>query len=120
MVTFSRCRIHERTISLRFLGITLIVPRLEISLYNDYITNQFETTFAHGGGGGVNFVVEVTLNSKEENSEDFCPNDVQEFCLWKLFLIKHTVLYIVHIQSHCIGRHLQYFYVIVTKICENV
>ncbi len=26
--------------------------RLEISLYNVYITNQFQTTFAGGGGGG--------------------------------------------------------------------
>jgi hypothetical protein len=29
-----------------------------------------------GGGGEVNPLVEVTVNSKEENSEDFCPNYV--------------------------------------------
>jgi hypothetical protein len=44
-------RIHERTISLRFLGIILRVLRLEASVYNAYITNQFQTTFSQGGGG---------------------------------------------------------------------
>jgi hypothetical protein len=42
------------------------------------------------------------VNSKEENSEDFCPNYVQEFSLWPLlyilyfcvtFLILFTYLY---------------------------
>jgi hypothetical protein len=33
--------IHERTISLTFLGIILRVLRLEVSVYNVYITNQF-------------------------------------------------------------------------------
>jgi hypothetical protein len=37
--------------TLRFLGIILRVPRLEVSVYNVYITNQFQTTFAQGGGG---------------------------------------------------------------------
>ncbi len=32
-------------------------------------------------GGGVNPLVEVTENSKKENSGDFCPNYVQEFGL---------------------------------------
>jgi hypothetical protein len=32
-----------------------------------------------GGGGGVNPLVEVTVNSKEKNSQDFCPIYVQEF-----------------------------------------
>jgi hypothetical protein len=45
-----RSRIHERTISLRFLGIILRVLRLEVSVYNAYITNQFQTTFSRGGG----------------------------------------------------------------------
>ncbi len=36
------------------------VPRLEVSVYNVYITNL--------GGGGVNLFVELTVNSKEENS----------------------------------------------------
>ncbi len=47
-----RSRIHERKISLSFLGL-----RREVSAYNVYIKNQFHTTFAQGGGGGViNFV----------------------------------------------------------------
>ncbi len=46
-------RIHERTFSLRFLGIILRVLRLEVSVYNVYISNQFQTTFAQGGGGGI-------------------------------------------------------------------
>ncbi len=37
-----------------------------------------------GRGGGVKSVVEVTVNSKEENSKDFCPNYAQEFGLWWL------------------------------------
>ncbi len=45
-------QIHERTILLRFLGIILTVFRLEVSVFNVYITNQFHTTFARGGGGG--------------------------------------------------------------------
>ncbi len=39
-------RIHEHTISLRFVGIILRILRLEVSVYNVYITNQFQTTFA--------------------------------------------------------------------------
>jgi hypothetical protein len=38
-------------ISLRFLGILLRVLRLEVSVYNVYITNQFQTTFAQEGMG---------------------------------------------------------------------
>ncbi len=52
----SRCRIHERTISFRFLGIILRVLRLEVSIYNVYITNQFQT-----------LLFKATVNSKEEN-----------------------------------------------------
>ena len=37
-------RIHERTISLRFLDIHNLVLRLEVSIYNVYITNQFQST----------------------------------------------------------------------------
>jgi hypothetical protein len=48
----SRSQIHERTISLKFLGIILRVLRLEVSVYNVYITNQFKTTFSRWGGGG--------------------------------------------------------------------
>ncbi len=48
----TRSRIHERTISSRFLGTILRVLRLEVSVYNVYITNQSQNTFARGGGGG--------------------------------------------------------------------
>jgi hypothetical protein len=47
-----QCRIHEQTILLRFLGKILRILRLEASVYNVYITNQFQATFALGGGGG--------------------------------------------------------------------
>jgi hypothetical protein len=50
--TETRSRIHERTISLRFLGIILSVLRLEVSVYNVYIIQtRFQTTFAWRGGG---------------------------------------------------------------------
>jgi hypothetical protein len=44
-------RIHERTISLRFLVKILRVFRLEVFVYNVYITNQFQTTFEKKGWG---------------------------------------------------------------------
>jgi hypothetical protein len=80
-------RIHERTTSLSFLGIILRVLGREDSLYNVYITDQFQTIFARRGGEvGVklNPLVEVTVNSNE-----FCPNYVQEYGLktaWNYFL----------------------------------
>jgi hypothetical protein len=43
--------------------------------------------YGGGGEGGVKFVAEVTVNSKEENSEDFCPRYVQEFGLRALYFI---------------------------------
>jgi hypothetical protein len=69
---------------LRFLGIILRVIRLEVSVYNVYITNQLQTTFVRevGGERGVKSVVEATVRSKEEHSQDFCPNNVHEFGLW--------------------------------------
>jgi hypothetical protein len=45
-------QIHEQTIPLRFLGIILRVLRLEVSVYNFFITNQIQTSFTPGGGGG--------------------------------------------------------------------
>jgi hypothetical protein len=49
----SRSRIHEPIILLRFLGKILRVLRLEVTVYNVYATNQFQTTFARGGRGEV-------------------------------------------------------------------
>ncbi len=58
------------------------VLRLEVYVYNVYITNQFQTTFAWVGAGGVIPFVEVTVNIKEKTlKKGFCPNDVQEFGL---------------------------------------
>ncbi len=56
-----------------FLGIILRALRLEGFIYNVYITNQFQTTFSKGGGGEESRIpesvtIEVTVNSKEENS----------------------------------------------------
>jgi hypothetical protein len=49
-----------------FLGIILRVVRLEVSVYNVYISNQFRTSFEPilllGGGG--NSSVKMTVNSK--------------------------------------------------------
>ncbi len=57
-------RIHEHTILLRFLSIILRFLRHEVSVYNVYITNQFQTCFARGG-----------------DSLDFFATYVQEFGL---------------------------------------
>ncbi len=58
----------NRTILLRFLGIILRVDRLEVSVYNVYITNQFQTTFLLKGGEGVKSLSrgDYEMNSKEE------------------------------------------------------
>jgi hypothetical protein len=48
-------RFHERKSSLRLMGIILRVLRLEVSVNNVYISNQFQTTFAQGGGGAKSF-----------------------------------------------------------------
>jgi hypothetical protein len=47
--TLSRSPIHEHKYLFSFLGIILRVLRLEVSINNVYITNQFQTTFAQGG-----------------------------------------------------------------------
>jgi hypothetical protein len=51
---------------------------LRFRAYSVYITNQFQTTFAPGGGEK-NLLVDVAVISKEENSQDFCFNYVKEF-----------------------------------------
>jgi hypothetical protein len=55
----TRNRIHERTISLRVLGIILRVLRLEVSVSNVDLTNNFKPLLLPRGGG-VNPLVEVT------------------------------------------------------------
>ncbi len=55
-----------------FLGIILRVLRLEVSVYNVYITNYIVLNhFRPTVGGYLNPLVEVTVNSKEENSKTF-------------------------------------------------
>jgi hypothetical protein len=90
----ARSRIHERTVLLRLLGIILRVPTLEFSAYNVYITNQFQTTVAQ--------VVDV--NSKEENSSDFCPNYFQEFGLRLRFFaaLDMAIHFLSSIYTGCI------------------
>ncbi len=80
---FPRSRIHERTVTSKFLGIILRVLRLEVSAYRVYITNQFQSTFAQGEEGSKFCYIEVTVSRKEKKSEDFCPSYVQEFGLWQ-------------------------------------
>jgi hypothetical protein len=56
----------------RFLGIILRVLRLEVSVCNVYITNQFQTTFAQEERGVKSAIRgDYEWNSKEENSLDF-------------------------------------------------
>ncbi len=62
-------RIHKCTISLSFLSKILRVLRLAVSVYILYIKDQFQATFAQGGGGVKSVsTVEVTVNRKEENT----------------------------------------------------
>jgi hypothetical protein len=89
----SGSRIHERTISLR-LGKILGVIRLEVSVYNVYIKNLFQTTVVQKG--------EVTVNSKEENSQDYRPNNVQKFGLRRR---KHNLFLSIRGSSFCIIFH---------------
>ncbi len=65
---YYRSRTQEHTISLQYLPFrawSWEFVRLDVSLYNVYIINQFQTTFGEGGGKLL----------------DFCPNYVQEFGL---------------------------------------
>ncbi len=79
---YSRNRIHERTISLRFLGIILKVLRLEVSLYNVYITKQFQSFFAQGVEGGKS-VGEVTARRK--TLETFVPISLKNSASGQIF-----------------------------------
>jgi hypothetical protein len=69
----SRSRIHERIILLRYMRKILSVLRVEF--YTIFtLQTSFKPILLEGGGGGL-------VDSKEENSQDFCPNYVQEFGL---------------------------------------
>jgi hypothetical protein len=49
------------------MDIILRFLRLEVSVYNVYITS-FKPLLLKGGGGGLSHLAEVTVSSKEENS----------------------------------------------------
>jgi hypothetical protein len=51
-----------------FPGIILRILRLEVSVYNVYLTNQCQTTFAQGGGSNI---CSRGDRSKEENFKIF-------------------------------------------------
>jgi hypothetical protein len=57
----------------------LKVLRHEVSICNVYIKTSFKPLLR--GGGGLNPLVKVTVNSKKENSGAYCHNYVQEFVL---------------------------------------
>ncbi len=80
-----RSRIHERTISLRFLGIILRVHSFEVSVYNVYNTKRYNLK-GDGGGGGRIPAIRGDCDCKEENPEDFCPNSVKKFGLRTVFV----------------------------------
>jgi hypothetical protein len=73
---------HEHTISLRILGIILRVLSLEVSVYNVYITNLFQTTFAQGGRGVIKSVSKGDCEYKGGKLLRLLSNYVQEFGLW--------------------------------------
>ncbi len=86
-----RSRIHERTVSLRFRG--KILKSWEFSdLRFPYtmltLQTSFKTTFARGDS-----FAEVTVNSNEENSYDFCPYYVQDFGLCKKKSSRYVCMY---------------------------
>ncbi len=67
----SGSRFHDRTLSLRVLGkiLRMRVLRLEVFVYCTLFTLQtsFKPLLPKGGKGEWNPLVEVTVNSKEEN-----------------------------------------------------
>jgi hypothetical protein len=59
-----------------------------------YITNQFQTTFAPGGGGVKSFS-RGDCEEQRGKLQDFCPNYVQEFSIWRRTTV-HTVPKPIH------------------------
>jgi hypothetical protein len=62
--------VHGRTtVFLKQNSLTISLRFMRFPVYNVYITNQFQNTFARGGGGGgVKTVSEVNMNRKEEKN----------------------------------------------------
>ncbi len=69
----TRSRIHERTISLRFLGIILRVLSLEVFVYNVYNTNQFQPTLLGGWGGEGKSVSRCVYIARKKILKTFVP-----------------------------------------------
>jgi hypothetical protein len=82
---FSRSRIHELKILLRFLDIILRVLRLEVSVYNFFTLQTSFTPLFSMEEWELNPLVKVTVNSKEEKLLILFPNYVQEFVLRNSF-----------------------------------
>ncbi len=76
-----KSRIHEPTIYLRFLGIILRVLFSDLRFPYTKSKNYKPVSNNFCSGGWGDSVVEVILTIKEENSQDFGPNYVQEFGL---------------------------------------
>ncbi len=80
-----RSRIHEQW-TYNFVevsaGIILRVLRLEVSIYNMFTLQTSFNPLLLKGWRQLNLLVEVTVNSKEDNFEDFYPNYVAELGLW--------------------------------------
>ncbi len=92
-------RIHERTILLRFLGIILRVsvwilepqgkgcgflsgfPPFSFTMYSNWTVETVRGCVSLKKYKSQGKAVELTLNSNEENFEDFCLDFVQEFGL---------------------------------------
>ncbi len=57
------------------------------------------TMFTLQTGGGIISLVQVTLNSKEENSEDMCPNYANEFGLRTALTTSRVLGHLLYIQQ---------------------
>ncbi len=75
-----------------------------------YLTNQFHTTFAPGGGGVKSF---SRGDSEEQggNLQDFCPNYVQEFGLCRrttVHTVQCTLIYNIHGYQYIMNLNYEY------------
>jgi hypothetical protein len=91
----SGSRIHELTISLRFLGIILIVLGFRIQcLHYKPVSNHFCPKGGGGGGSKIqNLLLEVIVNGKEENSKTFVPITSKNSASGYGCILQYTVKY---------------------------
>ncbi len=87
----TRSRIHEGTILLRFLGIMRILI-LVVSVYDVYIKNRFQTTFAQWEGGGWRQPpsVEVLWTARKKILNTFVPMTFKNLASGLLTLIQNV------------------------------